>query len=347
MIGLPVIGGIVDRLLIRRQQIWLHERLVGLWDRIDDISVPDLASTAARYVLRLVGIAKPRKWFSKQSAVVIAVVLAASWTLTTLFNMSGWLIDGMPEYFDNVPLPVLYVYMLNGIFDAATIYVTLRAMRSIAAGGLYRSLVAVAVDAAAAIVLMVYCLGGLLTVWHSGPGAPETVYVPPPLRDAIAAELSEMGIRPSNFDIIIERSSIEDNLSYSALTIEGLVIDHQLPIHPFSHDFLLVEYNDSGDIVAELTATAEIPHRPHAMIILMASSTLLPTIVFLAVILLLATAKATLELVRWLALHWLERATEAIPDDAPQNFMPFTLLGSMVAFAVAMSSAIVWIMSNI
>src|SRR5688572_7359303 len=177
ILGIPLIalGVYLDRLLLKRHKVWLHDRLLRTWLRIEDTTFPDLARNLAHAIAGRFS-AKYKGW-----KLVTGVVLG-SWLLTSAAGSVGTFMEGRLGWNPYEWLPIFPVYFVVGIFFALAMLLTYWSLRLIDSAKIAKILVVLAGNAVAGLGLSLASVPFL--AWssnhaytHNWPGSGDTVYL--------------------------------------------------------------------------------------------------------------------------------------------------------------------------
>jgi len=292
----------IEALLKDRERWKVHGMLTRFWIRIDETAIPELHRIAAHLAIRILSIFRSGKWWSFRS---ISRLSISSFILTTiafeapfliLFHTFGvWaiLIGSVVGGFHSqeVLWAMLLTFLVNLICDIPTVIITYKLLFIVFRAPVWKSLLAIFGDILAAIFLALICLNLLsfidLYTEHSGRHIPT---------------------QPDNLtkQILLVKVSIEiSELSSEEKKEESEVIINE---------------------VIDRLGREKLAILPVIITLLYAGTTLIPTALYLSIILLLILSKALVSGVRWFILEIIERAT---PADYRQT-RAFSLLAILI-----------------
>lgn len=267
----PAIGGIVDRLLLDRTKGAMHDRLLRIWVRLDDTTIPDLPALMARVGLRAAStiLASNRGWlFTVGRCTLFSFVITglALWIGWNVEDVRGETTIGFLARYQGGCTALLTI---NLVFDLLTVWISWRVLKYICEHSVLPSLFVIALDLALALGLAVFC-GTTVLLWD---GSAHTFGEAFSLATRCLTSLSTL--RP---------------LRTSELTV-GLY----------------------------------------------SSTSLIPTVSYMLLLLLMYASKPLLTFGQWFLQYFLERATQV---DDPKELIVFTLLGGLWTVLAVVSGAV-------
>lgn len=333
VLGLGIaLGALVDNYLLQGQRVRLHDRLSLWFDQVSRWSPRELPSKTA--ALMLAGIRRlggPRVIGRR----AIVVSLLGSWLLTSLAYVIGQGVQG-----NALLLPFPHIYAVNYLFDVATVLVTLKLLVIIQRG---RALVGVFGAVADAVVAVTLAVTALFTFDVVG-------------RFILAfSVLTFLSSDPAGIRALEERLRSDGWFEREGLSEEAEVIDISGSSHPVwqfvkeapaiyraalkgeTHEIAYsgtVGVADKGQ-VRYYRSPGGAMHLPG---IYASMTTLLPTLAFLIVMLVITMSRPVLGVGRAGLMQFLGVNREANPLDS-KSFKPFTLLGATIGTVGAVLSA--------
>lgn len=151
--ALVALGHFADALLLNRHKRWWYDRVFNVWDRLDEIRIPDLHRSMATATLKVLHTIFGSKIFSWR---FIAIGTIMSFLLTTLAFTHFF---HKPYAFDdlNTPSRLVWLYCVNWVFDLVTFLITWKAVSLIKEAPIWVAVPIIAFDIYAAIVLAGFC----------------------------------------------------------------------------------------------------------------------------------------------------------------------------------------------
>jgi hypothetical protein len=327
------LGTAFDRLMLRRQKVALHTSLVSWWVRVHEASLRDLSRDAANRLRAIINVfPENKRWLY---VFISSIVISA--LITTLAQYAGELIDfdGHFEW----RLPMWLYYVINYLFDLLTVLVTYKLVGIVARGNMLQSLLAICTDAFLALVLAVTCLFSLTVaadyVAVVFDERDRVDYVAEKLSDSLRVDAAVL----SN-DITIDAVDI-NYLQRVVRSAEWLTALYHLDPDAIESDTVIhhVSVRTSPE---KREFSLRIPILPKSWWgLVVSASTLIPTILFLSLLVIALFAKFTIVCFRRAALHLLELITEIDPQSEPEKFVPATLLGLLFGVLTVTSKAVV------
>lgn len=333
--GITAAAGL-DRLMLLRQKSSLHLQMVVLCDKIDRMRVPGLAATAAQLCLASFHRIFRWKFFSWKT---LLLSIAVSWVVTSASYLAGRSLeeDTVDLSFDTLPFYPLYV--VNYVRDLLTVCIGVACLKVIGRGRVISTIGAVLLNvfSAAAVAYMTLLACDNLddrAIYGRWPGADRFLLIP--MVDTQLNRLeSVMGNGPYVTDLEETRGTFKP--PSLAEVLRSVARDPwQLVRDPFTMGF--GSFTGQGTIT--ITDKNNVPHKVAInlghygggwTLLVVAMSTLAPTLLYGILFLWMCIAKGVLYFGRVTALHLLEVGTEKDPGRDEKGFMPFTM------FATAMT----------
>jgi len=321
---LSVCGATIDRFMLKRQKVRLYDALIALWCRVDDLSIRDLPRIAASKALRVL-----RRIFLGEGSWGLGILrtLLVSVVLTSaVYVASGLLFDRLGKFPYWFPNPLFFA--VNYIYDLGTIAITGWALREVSKGGFWRSLLACGIDGASAVLLGVLCLASLS---YSSALAQRWDIFPGVSSDDWEAEL----VLIEGVDIQMREDGFSDAAEihvYSTDSFAGRLANAPLVFKTIlgSPSPLRVVYTvrvEEGKKVKSYTVVFDAGM--YEQIPLTALTTILPTVFYMFIILLLLLGKGILRACRVAVRQLLEALTDVDPKQDPTRFAPGTMTGML------------------
>jgi hypothetical protein len=346
------LGVAIDRLLVMRHRSALHTAMVHWWNMIDDTAVPELPTLAARRLLRFGRFLFPWKLASWQTVIAAIIV---SWCLTTAAFLVGSLIDGEP--WQKLPsfLPLATVYIANFPFDLLTFIAAVWSLQVLRTSrGAWFSITSIAITVLVAAALAILSFASIFwandfAVRHHFPAAAEAQ------RDADIARRKEIENQLGAAYGDIEETKISQELATSPLGFWKIVslsparMLQQLRYGTASvSDMAIVTAHPikDGQLGPPEVKVLTFPIKHGWGPMLIAISTFLPLMGYMAMLMILLLAKLVLKVVRGVVLYTLELLTQHDPIREPKEFMPFTIVGTALGAIVTTVRAIVMLIES-
>jgi|GEM_PF-3797336 len=317
------IGLLCDRLILHRQKQAIHERLIGAWLALDRTKLPRLHTIMAEWALA------PIEWAMRKgpfSARTLASALMATFILTTGFALVGHLtgvtVDPLRPSTFGLPYPTFY--LVNAPFDFLAMIITYHVLCLLRKHRLGVFCLAVLVDLLAAVSLLLICsaLSGWLAVraldaQAIGMGSSTRL-----MRELLNPDWDPNDTWPPRDQIYTEVNSVHLHLSdamrQSPEWTLSLIRRQPVVINAF---FTLT--TESADRTESQTRTGYGSALIVPLIPLLAMSALLPTAMYLLVLLIMVLLRSVVASCRASGLHLLEAITERNSNE----FSPGLLIG--------------------
>lgn len=339
--ALATTGATIDRLLLRRTKTTIHLRLIDWWCRLDDLTIRNIAPTTARRTLGLLGGWRLFSWR------FILASIVGSCILTSVANTIGSILDlvmDIDPWHDLLPPATLYA--TNYLCDLATFLVTWKALHILTHSSRLRGFLAVATDITVAVFLAFIAFSlNLLAIQyavdHEWPGT------------ASALEERNRKVRSASADTLVEYGFGEDAELRVRYRLGLGVIEH-VQQAPAIFVGVLLSGEHEMSTPYEITATGNGLSRSYDAFgtgvtgwlwVLVASTTLIPTALYMSLLMLMVMGWAILRVVHLGFKLFLERATEDNPGISPEKFIPVTLLGLLFSTIALAAKAFVEIVS--
>jgi hypothetical protein len=147
------LGNLADNLLLNRHKRWCYDRVLKVWDYLDEIRIPDLHRSMATRTLKVIHTIFGSKIVSWRFLLVGTIM---SFLLTTLaltqFFQKPWVFDDL-----NTASRRVWFYCVNWVFDLATFLITWKAITIIKETSIWVAVLIIAFDIYSAIVLAGFC----------------------------------------------------------------------------------------------------------------------------------------------------------------------------------------------
>lgn len=322
------LGIAFDRILLKRHKSQMHIMLVRWWVLLEDIRLPNLHSLMANYtvrVLKRIFLVKFGIW----KAIIVSMTI--SFVLTTLAVLFGLHFEANSiDHGSWFVLPHFSVYVLNYFFDALTIIITFKLLKIISRIKIHTAILVAGVDIAIAFSLMTFCFA--VMPWIEG----------------ISFNARLLGTEPVvSWEKQRARTLLEKKLANEGFSNMANISIQKQPNLPeeFGRCFDAIKsilkngiYESSNQILV----TVSEGHKEARFLItrswtsgwfhlFVASTTFIPTMLYILILLILGVGKAILAAVQAAIMYFLEAATEGDPKTDPKEFMPGTLLGITLA----------------
>jgi len=318
--------------------------LLKWWVGLDETRVADLPKLMAHRSLTVLRTVLGSKLFSLRSMAFVAIYTFLS---TSVFWIVGNKVDETWEFtlqHSVVPLPLFTVYAVNTIFDFLTLTVTIAALSLLHKQRYALGITAIVCDVIIAYVLLIACVGTL--VWSNERYAS----LPLPFAE-VTEDFREVNVRFSYYGGMKEHliaDGFSESVSLSRKQGEPDLISYLrlasiIGYHAFLTGFEVTEtvYITAVEGSKEKTYMVKHSVRPATPTWLMSATTFIPTVAWMALLLITATSKMVLSVAKLSAMRILEVLTEADVDSKPQSFMPGTLMGVSFGLVTALIKVVV------
>lgn len=328
---LIALGALADYLLLHRHRTRLYTRLTAAWIQLDDTRVPNLARLAATKLL------EPLSRLRRQRDGLLTLGVASlpiSWLFTTLFWISGSVLDGraLPGTLATWP-----IYVINYPFDIVTAAVTVAALVVIRDRGFWVGVGAALGDALLAFMLALASVTALVVFATTSRGLqiPYTTYAAGEewtqfYEDQLRLWLEQQGHEPQTISVTNLAFSLDSEslLKGSFDAMRRPLTGNTDPRLGYRETVVMAAIVDGEEQVYQL----EVPFVAAWRVILTSVTTLVPTLVFVVTLLLLMIAKVVLRGTRFMLLHLLEVSLEKPVEE----LAPAKMLSLVLAMCVAL-----------
>ncbi|MCB0529607.1 MAG: hypothetical protein KDC65_14085, partial [Saprospiraceae bacterium] len=153
------LGSAVDAYMYKKEKSRLYQKMEG-WIAMIDKTKP--TEMHLRMIDMALGIYH-RMFNRKKPVRSFVIIVSVSWVLTSVMHVFGVLYSNYDngnyhvQYWHDF-LPWYPAYIVNFIFDAATIFFTIKILERIRGGGTLKSMSGIVIDAIIAYVLLVLCV---------------------------------------------------------------------------------------------------------------------------------------------------------------------------------------------
>ncbi|MCB0542497.1 MAG: hypothetical protein KDC70_03215 [Saprospiraceae bacterium] len=153
------LGSAVDAYMYKKEKSRLYQKMEGWIAMIDKTKSTEIH-------LRMIDMALGiyHRMFNRKKPVrSFVIIVSVSWVLTSVMHVFGVLYSNYDngnyhvQYWHDF-LPWYPAYIVNFIFDAATIFFTIKILERIRGGGTLKSMSGIVIDAIIAYVLLVLCV---------------------------------------------------------------------------------------------------------------------------------------------------------------------------------------------
>lgn len=341
-------GVAFDKFLLNKQKNKLHTLMVAWWDRLDNTQIPDLHKLMASFTISGFQKVFGFQLFSFRS---IALAVLFSFFLTSGAAIVGQIIDGsmkeLSYYFENklVPLMHFYTYVVNFLFDALTIMITLKVLSIIRSKGRLISTALILLDVILALILSIGCLTlssaiGRFSLEH------KLVWT------------SQIATEQETLEAVVKKYTEENNAAFryeEVVTIFPIKYSNLERMKIATHsiiDFLISgsnSYSYNTTIRVELNQESlrkkiTIPYTfKHFLLyhILFSLTTFIPIFLYLSIFVIIVIAKPVLAICKVITMYVLEVATESNPSINHKDFIPGTMFGILIGLVTALGKAII------
>ncbi len=337
-------GILLDRLLLRQQKADLHLVFIRWWERLHETRVPDIARLMATWTLKHYDrLSTSDKQHGFKAVLKKSLYyLFASIILTTVTSL-GWCIlfqDSLAGF----ALPYCLYYICNFVFDLFTLLVTIHILRIVRDKGLLLGIVVILCDVALACLFAAGCYAsfGIAGLTVDRYDLPFVESVMTPITDEVVQELetilessASFPIKELTVDVTEGRDYIEDLWTLTQKIGPAL---RGRKLLPSKASLKITLKNEAMEISIKLRqATQE-----KSLWIWLSATTLVPTLLYLAFLGTMLLSKTFLEALKYVAIHYFERATDADPISHPEKFIPVSLFTSLVSMVVIAAYILMW-----
>lgn len=311
--------------MLRRHKIRLQYRLVSLWYTVDKATIPDLPALAARNLRAIIF----RLFRGRRLWVTVLRSFIGSWLLTVIVFVPLYVYEN-PKSFPFVFLPDPLLFVVNYVFDAATVLVTLWALKVVITKSAIKGILAILVDLSLAGFFTFFCYIGFMTTTVLTQRYPD--WLLPGLEyqtETTLRVLESMGLKER-----LRQDGFTDNAQKFAYEVFDVPAYFREGVPAIYYLLRGENYRVAKTLVIEVKEEErEATYQMTGTFLTLLSypattlTTFLPSAVFLLSLLLLIVARLILVATQAVVKYILELVTEADPERDPKQFMPGTLLG--------------------